>query len=258
MDYRAGSIISRDRESLILIKRLEDKKTNLIPVCSREDAKNLLKNVTLTRRTILAKVAEFYDPCGFWEPITLQMKLAMLPLKGLEWDERIPDSEQIKWTEIRTVFVELNDIQMPRCCIPTDGEPKSKIRLIYLSDAAEFAGGAVVYAGRKLKTGGWSCSILASKSKLMDATIPRNELSAILLCTKLAFLVKQALGDLVDKIMYCTDSTIALSWCKNITIKLRLFLYDRVMTILRMCEWTTGKAEVPLFHIDGKLNLAAF
>ena len=23
-----------------------------------------------------------------------------------------------------------------------------------------------------------------------------------------------------------------------------------------MCEWTTGKAEVPLFHIDGKINLA--
>ena len=30
----------------------------------------------------------------------------------------------------------------------------------------------------------------------------------------------------------------------------------RVMTILRMCEWTTGKTEVPLFHIDGKSNLA--
>ena len=69
---------------------------------------------------------------------------------------------------------------MPRCCIPSDEESISKIRLICLSDAAEFAGGAVVYAGRKLKSGDWSCSILASKSKLMDATIPRNELSAIL------------------------------------------------------------------------------
>ena len=39
-------------------------------------------------------------------------------------------------------------------------------------------------------------------------------------------------------------------------IKLRLFVYNRVMTILRMCEWTTGKTEVLLFHIDGKLNLA--
>ena len=82
----------------------------------------------------------------------------------------------------------------------------------------------------------------------MDATIPRNELSAILLCTELAFLVKRMLGDLVDKIIYCTDSTIALSWCKNMTIKLRFKL--------RMCEWTTGKTEIPLFHIDGRINLA--
>ena len=54
-----------------------------------------MKNVSLTRRTILAKVAEFYDSCGFWEPIKLQMKLAMLPLKGLEWDERISDSQMV-------------------------------------------------------------------------------------------------------------------------------------------------------------------
>ena len=178
-----------------------------------------MKTISLTGRTILAKVAEFYDPWGFWEPIKLQMKLAILPLKGLEWDEKISDSEQAKWSEILTTFVELNNIQMPRCCIPSDKEYVTKIRLICVSDAAEFAEGAVVSARRKLKRGKWSCSILASQSKLMDATIPRNELAAIL-CTKLAFLVKRALGDLVDEIIYCTDSTIALSWCKNMTIKL--------------------------------------
>ena len=40
------------------------------------------------------------------------------------------------------------------------------------------------------------------------------------------------------------------------TVKLRLSVYNRVMTILRMCEWTTEKTEVPLFHIDGRINLA--
>ena len=108
-------------------------------------------------------------------------------MKGLEWDEKISDSEQAKKSQI---FVELNGIQMPRCCIPSDEESTSKIRLICLSDAAEFARGAVVYAGRKLKSGDWTCSILASKSKLMDAIIPRNELFAIILCTELAFFGK--------------------------------------------------------------------
>ena len=132
----------------------------------------------------------------------------------------------------------------------------SFIRLICLSDVAEFAGGAVIYAGRKLKTGEWSCSVLASKSKLIDAIIPRNELSVILLCPELAFLVKRALGDLVGEIIYCTDSTIALSWCRNMNIKLWLFVYNRQRISLRMCDWTTGNTEVPLVHIDRKHNLA--
>ena len=93
----------------------------------------LLKGVSLTRRTILAKVAEFYDPCGFWEPIKLQMKLAMLPLKDLEWDEKISDEEQAKWFKILMTFVKLNDIQMLRCCILSDDESIYKIRLICLS-----------------------------------------------------------------------------------------------------------------------------
>ena len=124
---------------------------------------------------------------GSGNPFKLQMKLAMLPFKGLDWDEKIPELEQARWLEGLTTFIKLNDMQMPRCCISSSEESVSKIRLICLSDAAEFAGGAVIYAGRKLKTGEWSCTVLASKSKLMDATIPRNELSAILLCTELAF-----------------------------------------------------------------------
>ena len=186
----------------------------------RDDAEKLLKSVTLTRRTILDKVAEFYDPLGFLEPIKLQMKLAMFLLKELDWDEKTPEPEQAKWLEILTTFVELNDIQMPKCCIPSTEESVSKIRLICLSNTAEFAGGAVIYAGRIIKTGEWSYTVLPSKLKLMDATIPRNELSAILLCTELAFLVKRALGDLVGEIIYCTDYTIALSWCRNMNINL--------------------------------------
>ena len=42
------------------------KKTNLVPVSTREDAEKLLKTITLTQRTILAKVAEVYDPCDSW------------------------------------------------------------------------------------------------------------------------------------------------------------------------------------------------
>ena len=72
---------------------------------SREDAEKLLKSITMTRRTILGKVAEFYNPCGFWEPVKLQIKLVMLPLKGLEWDEKITELEQTRWSKILTTLL---------------------------------------------------------------------------------------------------------------------------------------------------------
>ena len=167
-----------------------------------------------------------------------------------------PAEDQEKWREILKSYVNIPEIIIPRFCLPEKRAEKGKIRLICLADAAEFAGGAVVYAGVETSPGTWSCSLLAAKSKLMKETIPRNELSAILLCAELAFMVKSSLGSKVGEVIYLTDSTIALSWCSSETIKLRLFVYNRVMTILRLVEWTTGSTEEALFHIDGSQNLA--
>ena len=143
-----------------------------------------------------------------------------------------------------------------RCIIPADIDSTSKIRLICLSDAAENAGRAAVYAGRRLKDGSWSCALMSAKSKLMKGTIPRNELSAILLMTDVAFIVKKALGDSVEEIIYVTDSTIALCWVHNNNKRLRIFVLNRVETIRRMIEWTTGDQIIPLFRIYGTTNLA--
>ena len=53
--------------------------------------------------------------------------------------------------------------------------------------------------------------LMSAKSKLMKRTIPHNKLSAIMLITEVAFIVKKALGDRVDSVIYVTDSNIALS-----------------------------------------------
>ena len=124
-----------------------------------------------------------------------------------------------------------------------------------MSDAATSAGGAVVYAGRKLQDGSWTCNLLASRSKLMNATIPRNELSAIMLMAELAFVVKKSLGSKIEKIIYLTDSTIAMCWMHNINIKLRAFTFARVEASRRLIQMTTGTEDIPLYHIDSPNNL---
>ena len=104
-------------------------------------------------------------------------------------------------------------LSVPRICIPADKDSVSGIRLICVTDAAITAGGAAVYAGRKLKDSTWSCALVASKSKLMKARVPRNELSAIMLGTELIYLVAKSMGSRVEDVIFATDSTIALSWC---------------------------------------------
>ena len=64
------------------------------------------------------------------------------------------------------------------------------------------------------------------------------------------------MGAKVEDVIFATDSTIALSWCCNPTKKLRLFVFSRVETIQRMIEWTTGRDYLPIYHMDGTMNLA--
>ena len=222
--------LSPGLEELNLNKKLRGEcKPNENPVKTIKDAERLLTSVKLTRSLIVGKISELYDPCGFFEPVKLQMKLKTSSLKGKEWDEVLPEQDQETWRQILKEYVNV---------------------------VAEFAGGAAIYAGRETSPGIWSCSLLAAKSKMMKETIPRNELSAILLCAELAFMVKSALGSEVGEVIYVTDSTIALSWCSSESIKLRLFVYNRVMTILRLFEWTAGSKDDVLYHIDSSLNQA--
>ena len=145
---------------------------------------------------------------------------------------------------------------VPGICIPADQDSVSGIRLICVRDAAINAGGAAIYAGMKLKDSTWSCALVASKSKLIKAKVPRNKLSAIMLGKDLIYLVAKSIGSRVEDVIFAMNSTIALSWYCNSTNKLRLFVFSRVETIRRMIEWTTGRDYLPLYHGDGELNLS--
>ena len=103
----------------------------------------------------------------------------------------------------------------------------------------------------------YSNQLLTSKSKLMSATIPRNELCAILLMSELAYVAVKALNGLVKEIVYLTDSTVAMSWCHNKHKKLKLYVKSRVESARLMMEWTDLVTdEIPLHHIEGEMNVA--
>ena len=232
------------------------KNPNPFPINNPEDVAKLVSNTDITRRVVISKIAELWEPIGLWEPYKLQLKLASQVLNGCEWDNPLPKDVQQYWGERFQEFLQVPNMQVSRYVFPIQPSQTDHIRLICISDAAANAGGAAIYAGRKLQGNQYSCQLLTSKSKLMTHTIPRNELEAIRIGANLANDVKNALGDAVAEILFFTDSSIAMSWCHNTNKKLRLFVLNRVSEIRRVIVNLTGKTDIPLYHIDGKLNIA--
>ena len=140
-------------------------------------------------------MAELYDPEGLWELIKLEYKLALSQLNNYGWEDKIPEELQNSWKKLLLKLVDLPKVFIDRSVIPDHGVVDStKARLLVLLDAAAHAGGAAVYIGYKLQGGSFSCKLLTSKSRIYHGTIPRNEVSALLLGTELAYTVCKALS----------------------------------------------------------------
>ena len=233
------------------------KKPNDQPIVTINDAQILMKDLRLTRKMCASKVAELFDPIGIWEPLKLQLKLHLSKLNHLAWDQQLSAHDQDHWKSVLTQVVEFPELSIPRCVVPDNAVDPNSARLVCISDAAAHAGGVAVYIGFELPDGTFSNQLLTAKSKLLSATIPRNELIAILLMTEVTFIVNKALDGLVKDILYVTDSTIAMSWCHNVNRKLKPYVRSRVESIRRMIEWTDVPIEeLPLVHIDGTMNIA--
>jgi hypothetical protein len=92
---------------------------------------------------------------------------------------------------------------------------------------------------------------------MVHATIPRNELEAIVLCAEASLIVQRALTNQIDEVRYYTDSRIALCWILNESKRLRMWAYNRVQAIHSMIKrMKDGEGTIPLYHINGLDNLA--
>ena len=205
---------------------------------------------------MVSKVSEFFDPIGVWEPLKLQLKFSMKKLVHLDWEDPLSPEDQELWKRRFVDYIDIPKVQARRSVINLEDGSKP-IRLIGFADAAHEAGGCVIYAGTQQIDGSYSCRMLTAKSKILHATIPRNELTALMLLTELMYITKRAIGSRVQECIYLTDSTVALAWCQPTTRRLRLFVHNRVETVKRMIAWTTNKEDqLPLYHVPGTQNIA--
>ncbi|GFW16378.1 integrase catalytic domain-containing protein [Trichonephila clavipes] len=205
-----------------------------------------------SKRNVLSEIARLYDPLGLIGPIATKAKIFIQELWKikLDWSEQLPPDAMEEWKNFYQKLSKVNNFKTPRCILLP---ATIRIEIHGFSDASERAYAAVVYIKCFNESGQSQTRLLCSKSRvapLKTLTIPRLELSAALLLSRLVKKVVPILQLPIHKIWMWMDSTIALAWIKTEPHKLKTFVSNRmaeIQTLSKDCYWK---------HVSSKNNPA--
>ncbi|GFW72418.1 integrase catalytic domain-containing protein [Trichonephila clavipes] len=198
------------------------------------------------------EIARLYDPLGLIGPIVTKAKIFIQELRKikLDWSEQLPPDAMEEWKNFYQKLSKVNNFKIPRCILLP---ATIRIEIHGFSDASERAYAAVVNIKCFNESGQSRTRLLCSKSRvapLKTLTIPKLELSAALLLSRLVKKVVPILQLPINKIWMWTDSTSALAWTKTEPHKLKTFVSNRVVdiqTLSKDCHWK---------HVSSKINPA--
>jgi hypothetical protein len=187
-----------------------------------------------TKRSILSLVARLYDPLGWASPIVISAKILMqeLWLQKLDWDSPIPPDMQERWNEYCSGLSELNNVRIPRWT--RMHRDNVGIELHGFADASTRAYAAVVYFRVLHSLSNVPISIIAAKTKvapLKTISVPRLELNAIVLLTRLIEWVITSLQLREIPLYGWTDSTVALAWLRQHPTRWSSYVANRVSEV---------------------------
>ena len=210
----------------------------------------------VTKRIILSDIARVFDPLGLLGPVITHAKLIMqrLWLEKLDWDDAIPLSIYTEWLNYTSQLHKINNLSFNRRIKASETQD---LQLHGFCDASEKAYGACIYVRSKDSRGVITSIILCAKSRVapvkteristhsvsddprehtLRVTIPRLELCAAQLLAKLYTTVRQATRLSPSKIVFWSDSTIALHWIKTQPHRLLPFVANRVTDIQTLTD----------------------
>lgn len=188
----------------------------------------------VTKRILLSYIATIFDPLGFLAPISFTCKTWMQQLwkEETDWDQRVSEEIDQKWTTLRNELPLINEMVIPRWI---KFSPGHLVQLHGFCDASEKGYAAVIYSRITDSQGRVTISLLSAKSKVAPLknrlTLPRMELAGALL---LAQLTRDALKTLEipqPEIFYWCDSQITLAWIAKPASNWTTFVANRVANI---------------------------
>lgn len=203
----------------------------------------MMKKRFPTKRELLGLVMSVYDPLGFLANHLIAAKLLLQEVwkQKLDWDDFVPESIARKWYAVQECISQMESFRIPRCHFNDD-----KIQAIELHsfvDASDSAIAAVCYFRIVYTFKEPEISFVIGKTKCYptkSVSIPRCELLAAVLGSKLKASIVEYHRLKIDKFFYWSDSRTVLYWIKNNNTKYKQYVSNRVTTILgssHACEW---------------------
>lgn len=195
-----------------------------------------LSNRPLTRRGILSVVSSIFDPLGLVSPVTLRAKAIVQSLcrQKLRWDDPIPEVAVQEWQHWLKKLPALENLKVRRCFKPDYFGHVINVQLHLFCDGSELGYGACAYLRLTDENGKVACSLVIGKSRLApikQTSIPRLELSAAVVASRLYGFISDELEITIDKVTFWTDSMIVLGYLRNETRRFKTFVGNRVSQI---------------------------
>jgi len=191
------------------------------------------KKFPSTKRGALSLVSSIFDPLGLVTLSVLEPKLIIQELwrRKADWDESLPDDLQSRLNNWKSTITSISEVSVKRWY----GSQRSSHRELHVfADASEKAFGAVSYL--KIKSDSTILvSFIIAKSRLAPIkgplTIPKLELQAAVIATRLKETILQRLQVPDGCIYFWSDSKTVLKYINNENRRFPTFVMHRVNEI---------------------------
>lgn len=206
-----------------------------------------------TKRQMLRLVMKIFDPLGLISHFTIRGKILLQEVwkDGTQWDAPIDAKLLSLWLEWIKELKGIVRLKIPRQYASIDMSG-TKIELHVFMDASERAYASCAYL--RIETEKEIHVVLVgAKAKVVPlkvVSIPRCELLAATIGTRLSKTIQELHSIKIDEVTYWSDSKCVLLWINSDELRFKQFVAVRINEILE----TTTRAEWR--YVPSKLNVA--
>ncbi|XP_062700521.1 uncharacterized protein LOC134284941 isoform X2 [Aedes albopictus] len=221
---------------------------------SRHDADLLSGRKRPTKREVLRTLMMVFDPLGLISHFLMFLRSLLQEIwrASVDWDEQIHDCHFEKWLVWLRFLPRVADIKIPRCYrTVTSAEEGTIVQMHTFVDASENGFAAVVYL-RFQEGNTVECALAGAKTRvapLKFLSIPRSELQAAVIGTRLADSIQESLSIKVQRRFFWTDSRDVMCWLHSDHRRYSQYVGVRISevletTALRDWRWVPTKLNV--------------